>query len=88
MSGFCYLAQSRNAVQILSVPLEHFVELGRSFLRDPGDAGVELVWLWNTARCGGTIFVQMAERLPDTVCMSEPDFLYTAVQTAVRQVGG
>jgi hypothetical protein len=77
ISGFSWLAQKTNAVQLLTMSLKDFVKFGKEMVGEPRS---KVVMLWCSGRCGATLFLQMVERVPGVMTMSEPDFLFTGTQ--------
>lgn len=69
--AFFFMVQFSQAIEVLSIPLHHFIR----FADDLGDPKGNVVLLSNTGRCGSTLLTRMMEGVPNTIALSEPDFI-------------
>lgn len=66
---FMRLAQMFYCNQLIFVPLVHFHRMSEEL----GDPKGQLIFLFNTARCGSTLLTQMVQTTGKCISISEPD---------------
>ena len=82
---FVWVAQFLKARELIILPIWAFIKLSNDKLDDPGSNGKDVFMLFNTARCGSTLFCQMFDKIPNTRSMSEP---WATVVAHVNYNGG
>jgi hypothetical protein len=67
-NSFMRMAQSKFSKRLLIVPLSAFHRMAETI----GDPKAQIIFLFNTARCGSTLLTQMMEYTGRCVALSEP----------------
>lgn len=80
LGPFVFSSQYENVEEVISVPIKFLHRLG-DFLGEPK---ANIILLSNTGRCGSTILTQMMEACPNTISMSEADFMTDIDQLVIK----
>ena len=80
LGPFVFSSQYENVQEVISVPIKFIHQLA-DFLGEPS---ANIILLSNTGRCGSTILTQMMETCPNTISMSEADFMTDIDQLVVK----
>jgi hypothetical protein len=78
---FYYMAQSEQAVCVLTVPFETMIPLAQSVKLDDR----KLIFIHSMGRCGSTLASKIFAQLPGVVNLSEPDVLTQLVAARFMQ---
>lgn len=71
-SPFTFIVHFKYAQQVLTIRLDHFLKFAQE-LGPPKDKNI--IFICTTGRCGSTLLTQMMDQIPNTLSMSEPDFI-------------
>ncbi|TRY62516.1 hypothetical protein TCAL_14340 [Tigriopus californicus] len=71
-SPFTFIVHFKYAQKVLAIRLDHFLKFAQE-LGPPKDKNI--IFICTTGRCGSTLLTQMMDGIPNTLSMSEPDFI-------------
>ena len=80
VSSFFKIAQFKNAINLIAIPMHVFHKLGTLVGKPHG----QLVILTNTTRCGSTLLSQVFEETKECVSISEPDAANTLTTLSTK----